>query len=273
MKKSQIDIKIYTLLSTLTTGILILYLIGFIVINGGSTISLDFLTSKPMGMPLGSKGGIYPALIGSLYFGLIALISAGTFALSTSIYISFFCKSNTIKGFLRTIIGIIAGIPSIVLGLFGYGFFVVTMDFGLSILSGGLVLGIMIFPYIEVRLEKSFSEIDKNLLSASYALGVNKTYTFLNIILPATFKDILSSLCLGLSLALGASAPILVTGAVTYAKVPNSIMSPAMALPVHLYYLIAEGISVESAYGTAFVMIIILFILNSIPFLFSKEKV
>lgn len=271
MKRKHIDIQLYSIVSTVLGTITILYLIGFIMAKGGKSLNLDFLTLSPMGMPLGSKGGVYPALIGSLYFGLVAIISAGILSISTAIYISFYCKFSKIKNLMRTIIGIIAGIPSIVLGLFGYGFFVVNLGFGLSILSGGLVLGIMIFPYIEVGVEKIFIEVDKNLLNASYALGINKTYTFFKIVLPITYKEILSSLCLGLSLALGASAPLLITGAVTYAKVPNSIFSPAMALPVHLYYLISEGISTENAYGTAFVMILILLILNSIPFMFNKK--
>ena len=272
MKKNQMDIKIFSLFSTALAGIITLYLIGFIMVNGGKSISFDFLTSKPMGMPLGSEGGIYPALIGSFYFGIVALISSGIISISTATYMIFYCKSNKIRAFLRTIIGVIAGIPSIILGLFGYGFFVVQMGFGLSVLSGGLVLGIMIFPYMEVRLEKIFTEVDKNLLTASYALGINKTYTFFTIIIPLTFTEILSTLFLGLSLALGASAPILVTGAVTYAKVPNSILSPAMALPVHLYYLISEGISLKNAYGTAFIMVLILFLLNLIPFIFSRRE-
>lgn len=272
MKEKQMDIKIYSLISTSLSFIIILYLFGFIIVNGGKSISLEFLISKPTGMPLGSEGGIYPAIIGSLYFGFVAITSAGILSISTSLYICFYCKSYQVKSLMRTIIGIIAGIPSIVLGLFGYGFFVVKMCFGLSIISGGLVLGIMIFPYIEVQLEKIFIEVDKDILTASYALGINKTYTFFKIILPLTYKHILSSLSLGLSLALGASAPILITGAVTYAKVPNSVFSPAMALPVHLYYLIAEGISIENAYGTAFVMMILLFLLNLIPSIFYKKE-
>lgn len=272
MKKSQYSMKIYMICSTSLATLIVLYLLGFIIVNGSSSFSMDFILSSPKGMPIGSSGGIYPALIGTIYFGLVAIIFSGILSLSMALYLCFYCNNSKIKSILRTIIGIIAGIPSIVLGLFGYGFFVVTLNLGLSILSGGLVLGIMIFPYIETNLEKVFLEVDKSLLSSSYALGVNKTYTLFKLVLPTVRKEILSTFSLGTSLALGASAPILLTGAVTFSKVPKSILSPAMALPVHLYYLMAEGISVENAYGTAFVMILLLFILNAIPFLTSKKS-
>lgn len=271
MKRRNLDINIYLILSSIIVGFIILYFLGFIFIKGGLNISIDFLTESPKGMPIGSEGGILPALIGSLYFGLIALGSSSLLSLSMSIYLSYYCKNNYFKGFMRTIIGIIAGIPSIVLGLFGYSFFVVKLNYGISILSGGLVLGIMIFPYMEVNLEKIFLEVDKNLITASYALGVNRSYTLLKIVIPMTYRQILSTLCLGLSLALSASAPLLITGAVSYTKIPKSVFSPAMALPVHLYYLIGEGVSTKNAYATAFVIIIILLILNSIPFIFSKK--
>lgn len=272
MKKNQaVAVKILSALSMTLTIVIIIYLIGFILINGGHKINSNLIFSMPKGMPLGKEGGVYPAIIGSLSFGAVAIISSGILSLSVSLYTCFYCESKKMLHILRTIIGILAGIPSIVLALFGYGFFVVQLNFGLSILSGGLVLGIMIFPYIEIRLEKIFLEVDRQMLLASYALGINKTHTIFTLVLPQTLMKIISSFCLGLSLALGASAPILITGAITYGKIPKSIMSPAMALPVHLYYLIAEGVSTQQAYKTAFILITILLFLNLIPFIFSGK--
>lgn len=271
-KTKSIAIKLYTILTSVLVIGIILHLFVFIFLNGGKNISLDFITSSPKGMPIGSSGGIFPALIGSLYFGAIAISSSSILAISMAIYICYYCTKDNLKTFLRTIIGIIAGIPSIVLGLFGYSFFVVKLKYGISLLSGGLVLGIMIFPCIEVKLEKILLEVDKNLISASYALGVTKSYTVFKIILPITIREVISTLCLGFSLAISASAPILITGAVMNSKIPKSILSPAMALPVHLYYLIGEGISTENAYATAFVMIVLLLILNFLPFILCRKS-
>lgn len=271
-KTKSVAIKVYTILTSILVIGIMLHLFVFIFVNGGKNISVDFIVSTPKGMPIGSSGGIFPALVGSLYFGVIAITSSSILAISMAIYICYYCTNSHFKTLLRTIIGIIAGIPSIVLGLFGYSLFVVKLKYGISLLSGGLVLGIMIFPYMEVKLEKIFLEVDKNLISASYALGINKSYTIFNIILPITIREVISTLCLGFSLAISASAPILITGAVMNAKIPKNILSPAMALPVHLYYLIGEGISTENAYATAFVMIILLLILNSLPFILCRKS-
>lgn len=264
MKKKNLWIKIYTICSSVLSIFIVLYLIGFIAYKGGSAISLQFIIDEPKGMPLGSEGGILPAILGSLYFTGVAMITSLVLAFSLSVYIVFYLKDERIKGLLRTIIGVIAGIPSIVLGLFGYTLFVVKFGFGISILSGGLVLGIMVFPYVEVRLEKSFMEIPSSLLEASYSLGVNRFYTLMHLIIPMSFKEILSTTTLGANLAMGAAAPVLLTGAVMYGRTPKGLFSPAMSLPTHLYYLISEGISPENAYATAFVMLIILLILNGI---------
>lgn len=272
MKNKNLFIKAYCIITTMLSMFIVIYLLGFIIYKGGKNISLEFIRQQPKGMPLGSSGGIFPAIIGSLYFTIVAIITAVILAFSISVYIIFYLRNEKIKGILRVIIGVIAGIPSVVLGLFGYTFFVVKLGFGISILSGGLVLGIMVFPYIEIKLEKTFIEIDKSLITASYSLGVNKFYTLINLIIPMTSKEILSTLAIGASFAIGAAAPILLTGAVMYAKTPRNIFSPAMALPVHLYYLINEGISKQNAYATAFLMIIILFILNGIPYIFSFMK-
>lgn len=240
-------------------------LFGYIFIQGGRELSLSFLTNTPQGFPLGVEGGIWPAIVGSFWFTTIACAFGSFLALPTAIFLAFYAKTTLIVSLCHFLIHSMAGIPSIILGLFGYTFFVVTLGFGVSLLSGGLILGIMIFPFIEVRVEKTLLEFPNNITQASISLGITKTWTLFHLILPGCMGDIAKIIALGGSFAMGATAPILFTGAVLFAPSPRSIFSPAMALPNHLYILVGQGISISKAYGTALVLIVLLLILNVVP--------
>lgn len=217
---------------------------------------------------MGSAGGIWPAVIGSLLVTLIAGLVATCLAFFTAIYVIFYCKQEMIKLIVNLIIQCIAGIPSIVLGLFGYAFLVIKLGMGLSILASGITLAIMIFPFIEIRLQKILQETSKELLETSASLGVNTSYTVINLLLPMYKKQIISIVTLASGFAMGAAAPVMLTGCVINAPVPKSLFSPFMSLPYHLYILIGEGISLENAYSTAFVLMILVLLMNllaSIP--------
>ncbi len=268
-------IKLWSFVSGIIVIALVLYINIYIFSKGIHGLNYNFLFSTPRGFPLGTEGGIFPAIIGSIYFTGIACFFASIIAISTALYLSFYCKNKYLYGIISIVIQSTAGIPSIVLGLFGYTFLVVYLKLGISLLSGGIVLGIMIFPFIEVRVQKSLEEIDKDIIYASYALGASKSYTFFKIILPTCFSEILSAVALAGGFAMGATAPIMFTGGVVNAPVPNGILSPAMALPYHLYILIGEGISIENSYRTASVLLLFLLILNSVSILaelFRKVK-
>lgn len=232
-------------------------------------INFSFLTDRPKGTPIGSQGGIFPAIVGSLYFTLTACVFATILSLVIAIYLKFYCTKEKYMKMLRIVIGIIGGIPSIILGLFGYSFLVVHLNFGISILSGGLVLGIMIFPYMEIKFEQIFHDIDQAYKTNVYSLGVNTYYYIFHLVIPLAWRDIVSTISLMSSMAMGASAPLLLTGAVFYSKAPKSILSPAMALPLHLYHLVSESISIENAFATAGVLLIILILLNMVTWLLS----
>lgn len=263
MKKSRYPIlKSWIILSAVIVISIILFIILFIFAKGIPFIDLQFLFDRPRGMPLGVEGGIFPAIMGSLYFTLIAVFFASIIAISVAVYIKFYAISSKITALMHLVIQSITGIPSIVLGLFGYSFLVVYLNMGVSLLAGGLTLGVMIFPFIEVRVEKILNEVDKEMIYSSYALGLSKSYTFFKLILPICFNDILSTITLAAGFAMGAAAPVIFTGAVINSSVPKSILSPAMALPYHLYILVGEGISLDMAYATASVLLILLFLIN-----------
>ncbi|SHI03758.1 phosphate ABC transporter membrane protein 2, PhoT family [Clostridium collagenovorans DSM 3089] len=271
-KKKNSFITLWSFISLVIVISIILFVFSFIFIKGFRVINLNFLTKRPSGFPPGSEGGIYPAIMGTLYLVLISGVVASILAISTSIYCRFYCTSKRYKAIISLCIQCIAGIPSIVLGLFGYSFLVLNLNLGKSLLSAGITLGIMIFPYIEIRIEKLFNEIPKDMIEASYSLGVSKSYTILKIVIPHSFRDIVSSITMACGFAMGATSPIILTGAVLSAPMPKSILSPFMALPSHLYMLLGEGISVENAYGTTLVLLAMVLVLNIISLVLTIGK-
>lgn len=256
--------KIWIVFSTFLVVTVVIYIFGYIIKNGIGTISKEFIFDGPKGMPIGSEGGVFPAIVGSIFLMLIACGFASILAISTAIYTVFYCKSKRIEGIIHLIVQCMSGTPSIVLGLFGYTLLVLYLGLGRSLLSGGITLGIMIFPYIQVRVEKTLREVNNTIISSSYVLGVSKLYTIFRLVLPICRADIISAITLAGGFAMGATAPIILTAAVIFAPTPESLSSPVMALPFHLYMLTGEGISLEKAYGTAFVLIMILLIINII---------
>ncbi|KZL92249.1 phosphate ABC transporter permease PstA [Clostridium magnum] len=268
----NIPFALWYFISTFIVVSIVIFIFGYIFIKGAPAINLQFIVDSPKGTPLGMEGGILPAILGSLALVLIACISSAILGISTAIYLCFYCNKESIITLVHLIVSCIAGIPSIVLGLFGYSFLVYFCNFGVSLISGGITLGIMIFPYIEVIAEKSIREVDKDLIFSSYALGVDKCYTFFHIILPSCKGEILSGIIMSGGFAMGAAAPVMLTSAVVSAPNPDSLFSPVMALPYHLYILVSQGISFEKAYGTALVLIIIVIILNFTAALLVEKR-
>lgn len=273
--KERIEDKLFKLwisISALVLGMVILFIFTYILWNGLPSIDLEFIFSSPKGVPLGSDGGIFPAIIGSLLLMLVSSVFASFLAIATSIYVVFYIKSKKILDLIHLIIHCMAGIPSIVLGMFGYTLLIVYFNIDRSLLTASITLGVMIFPYIQVRVEKIFNEIDREVLNSSYALGISKSYTIFRLILPIYKSQIISTILLAGGFAMGATAPIILTGAVIFAPIPNSLSSPIMALSFHLYILAGEGISLDNAYATAAILIIILFIINILSLAYSFKN-
>lgn len=256
----------------MTVGI-ILFLFGYVFYRGAGTISIEFLTQSPKGLILGEEGGIFPAIVGSFLFTATAIILGGIPAAATALYLVFFCKNTKMEKILHGVIQSISGVPSIVLGLFSYTFLVRDLNFGRCIFSAGVALAVMILPFIEVRAEKAFREVPVSMVQSSYALGCSRFYTIWHIILPMCRGELISGIILGGCYAMGATAPMIFTGAVAYAAVPDSIFAPAMALPLHLYLLVAQGAtSMDMAYGTAFVMMAIILISNAAATIYARRS-
>lgn len=265
--------KIWAYVSMTLVVCIILFLFGYVFYRGAGTISWEFLTEAPKGAVLGEEGGIFPAIVGSLCFTATAIVLGGVPAIATALFMVFYCKSKKLTGTIRTVIQCISGIPSIVLGLFAYSFLVRDLSWGRCILSSGVALAIMILPFIEVRAEKAFRELPAQMIQASYALGCSRFYTVWRIVLPACKGELVSGVILGGCYAMGATAPLIFTGAVAYSSLPSSLMAPAMAMPMHLYLLVAQGAtSMDMAYGTAFVMMALILISSLLATIYARRS-
>ncbi len=269
MKVKTALIKVWAALSCGLTLGLVFFLFAYVFVKGGSAISWEFLTTVPKGVVIGTEGGILPAIVGSAWYTGIACLFATVLGVSTAVFQVFYCKNDKISGAISLVMQCMAGVPSIVMGLFGYSLLVLTLGWGKCILAGGVTQGIMILPLIQVRSEKALREIDTAQVKASYALGISRAYTIRRIVLPQSLSQLVSGVILGACHAMGAAAPLIFTGAVIMSKVPKSVMKPAMALPYHLYMLLTQGTSSENAYGTAFVMMMVVLLTNSLATWFA----
>lgn len=262
--KQSAAFNIFRLISFLIVAILFVIL-GFIVVRGASAISWTFLTAMPEdGM---TKGGIYPAIIGTLYLVAGSMIFAFPIGVLSGIYINEYARDGILKRFMKLMTNNLAGIPSIVFGLFGMAFFVKGLDFGDSILAGSLTLGLLALPLVIRTTEEALKAVENSFRHGSYALGATKIQTIYRVTLPIAFPNIITGLILSIGRVSGETAPILFTVAAYFLpKLPHSIYDQVMALPYHLYVITTSGTNIEEsramAYGTALVLILIVLIVN-----------
>lgn len=272
IRKKDFFIKLWAYISGIFVIFTVIFIFGYIFFKGYKAISFKFLTDVPKGIILGKEGGIAPAIIGSFLSTGLACIFAGIFSLCTSIYLVFYEKNIKRIQFIHSVIKCIGGIPSIVTGLFGYTMFTLYLGLGRSVISGALTLAVMIFPVMEIRIEKSLREVNKNIINASYSLGVSKIYTIFKIAIPSAKEYIISAVLLGYSYAIGATAPVMFCMTVINSPVSFDITKPSMTLSYHLYTLLTQGISYEMAYGTAFVLLVVILAVNIFCRFIIKNK-
>jgi len=229
-----------------------------IIINGISVINWDFLTKPPADNM--TKGGIMPAIVGTFYLIVGAIVVGLPLGVASAVYLSEYARQGRLVRGIRIGINCLAGVPSVVFGLFGLGFFVVFLKFGSSILSGSLTLGFLILPTIIGASEEALKAVPQTFREASLALGVSKWKTIRKIVLPAALPGILTGSILGIGRAAGETAPIMFTAAAFFtARLPNSVFDEVMALPYHIYVLATAGTHIEETrpiqFGTSLVLI------------------
>jgi phosphate transport system permease protein len=257
----------FGILSTLSYSIIaILFIIlSFIIYKGIGVINWNFISQMPEeGM---TKGGIYPAIIGTLYLVGGSILFAFPIGVLAAIYMNEYVKDGIFKKVIKQMTNNLAGIPSIVFGLFGMSLFVNKLGFGDSILAGSLTLGLLALPVVIRTTEEALKAVDNTFRQASIGLGASKWETTSKVVLPIAFPNIITGLILSIGRVSGETAPILFTVAAYFLpKLPTSIFDQAMALPYHLYVISTSGTNIEEsrpiAYGTALVLIIIVLIAN-----------
>ena len=245
-------------LSALVITLALLGIIAFLFYNGIRAITWDFLTLPPTDSM--TKGGIMPAIVGTFYLTVGAIVVALPLGVVSAIYLTEYAKQGLFIRIIRIGVNCLAGVPSVVFGLFGLGFFVVFLRFGSSILAGSLTLGILILPTIIGAAEEALKAVPQTFREASLALGVTKWRTISRIVLPSALPGILTGAILGVGRAAGETAPIMFTAAAFFtAALPKSIFDEVMALPYHIYVLATAGTHIEQTrplqYGTALVLI------------------
>ncbi|MFV0520682.1 MAG: PstA family ABC transporter permease [Lachnospirales bacterium] len=245
----------------------------YIFLKGIAVVDFNFIFDKPRGLPLGTEGGIFPAIMGTIFLGALSSLFASGIALFLSIYLFFYLKKGFYKNFIHSILFFMSGFPSVIFGLVFYTIFIYKLNIQRSLFTASLTVAIMIIPFITLRLLQIFKYENEEIILTALSLGYTKSFTIFKIVLPNTKKQIISAIILGMSYGIGATAPVMFTGAVLFADVPNSIFEPFMTLPYHLYFLIADGISIENAYGTAFVLMILMLIINLLPRIINFEKI
>ncbi len=267
----------FLLLATLLVIVPVGLIVVIIIQKGIPAMNWQFLTDIPrQGM---RSGGIFPAIIGTVYLVTGAIIFALPVGLMAAIYLSEYSKDNFLTRIIRLAIVNLAGVPSVVYGLFGFALFVVFFKFGASILSGSLTLGIMILPIIITTSREALESVPYSFREVSLSLGASKWQTIRHIVLPNAISGILTGTILGLGRAAGETAPILFTVAAFYLpQMPNSIFDQVMALPYHLYVISTQVPNVDEKirYGTALVLLTLVLFMNLIAIIirnkFRKKK-
>lgn len=267
----------FLFLATLLVVIPVGLIIVIIIKKGLPAVNWQFLSDIPrQGM---RAGGIFPAIVGTVYLVTGAIIFSLPIGIMAAIYLSEYAKDNLLNRMIKLAIVNLAGVPSVVYGLFGLALFVVFFKFNASILSGSLTLGIMILPIIITASREALESVPYSFREVSLSLGASKWQTIRQAVLPNAIAGILTGVILGLGRAAGETAPILFTVAAFYLpQLPKSIFDQAMALPYHLYVISTQVPNVDEKirYGTALVLLALVLFMNLVAIIiryqFRKRK-
>jgi phosphate transport system permease protein len=258
------------------TGAIILFIIlSFVLYNGIHILSWDFITKPPVEAM--TKGGIFPVIIGTILLTLICMIVVIPIGVTTAIFLAEYSKPGLLLKTVMMSIYTLAGVPSVVFGLFGLAVFVVAFNFGMSLLAGSLTLAIMVLPYIISTSEEALKAVPYSFKEASLACGATKWQTIRKVILPTAMPGILTGAILGTAKASGETAPIMFTAAAFFTPgVPKSLFEPIMALPYHIYVLATAGTHIEETrpiqYGTALTLIILVIGMNLLGIILRSRQ-
>lgn len=270
-RKDQILNAFVWLSAALTVGFLF-WIIWYILSNGLQHVDWKFISGDYT--RTGDEQGIFPMIVSTIYMVIASIAVAAPMGIMTAIYLTEYAKvgSKLVK-VIRFCTESLAGIPSIIFGLFGMTFFVAILGLGFSILSGALTLSILILPVIIRTTEEALMSVPQTYREGSYGLGASKIYTIWRLILPSAMPGILTSVILSIGRVIGESAPVFLTAGMV-ARIPDSLFDSGRTLTVHLYKLTTELFTIDEwnqAYGTATVLIVVVLLINMITKLIARR--
>jgi len=255
-------------LFTFITVAILVFIIVFILRKGLPAITWEFLSRNPVDM--GRSGGIFSTIVGTLALTLMALLVATPLGVGTAIYLAEYTSENRMTRIIRFGAECLAGIPSIIFGLFGFILFVTTLGFGWSILSGGLTLAFMILPTIIRTSEEAIRSVPASYRQVSFSLGSTKWQTVSRVVLPSALPGIVTGVILSIGRSIGETAAVIFTAG-SVLRLPSSVFSSSRTMAVHFYILAREGISMSMAYGTAAVLVVSILVINLLTY-YLMEK-
>lgn len=238
---------------------LLFFIMAYILIKGAPSLSVPFLTQNPSDM--GRSGGIFSTIIGTLMVTAVAIIVATPLGVGTAFYLTEYTREGMVTRIIRFSAESLAGIPSIVYGLFGFIFFVMYLKLGWSVLSGGMTLAVMILPTIIRTSEEAILTVPRMYREVSFSLGGTRWQTISGVVFRSALPGIATGVILGIGRSIAETAAVILTAGSSL-RMPDSLFSPARTMAVHFYILAREGISMERAYGTAALMIILILLIN-----------
>ena len=264
--KEFFGINLLRLFILITIGFLITFLY-VIFSKGGKMLTWEFISQPPRRFM--TEGGIYPAIVGTFWLTVLSIGFALPLGVLTSIFLTSYARPYWLVRIVRVAINTLAGVPSIIYGLFGLTVFVRMFHFDVSILSGALTLGVLAMPVIINASEEAIRSVPKDFREASLALGATERQTIMKVILPTALPNILTGTIISIGRVAGETAPILFTAATFYSRIlPTSVMDEVMALPYHIYALMTEGSHADKqvpiAYGTAVVLLLMVLMVSTL---------
>jgi len=244
------------------TVVVLALIIGYVVVEGIGSVSWDFLITEPKG-GLSGEGGISTAIVGTFYIAALTILIATPFGLGAAIYLSEYATDNWVTKAIRFGVETLAGVPSIIFGLFGFALFVTVLHFNFSILSGALTLACLVLPTFIRTAEEAIKAVPNSYREAGLALAATKWQTISRVVLPAALPGIITAVILCVGRAVGETACLYVTMG-SSAAMPTSFLSSGRTLALHLYYLAMETRALDKAMATGVMLIIIILVINGI---------
>lgn len=268
-KRTPLSLLLYllVLISTVFTAGILIYLIGYILVHGVPYFTKDLFSLKYTS----TNVSLFPAMVNTVSMTALALLFAVPLGIFSAVYlVEYAKKGNRLVGIVRITAETLSGIPSIVYGLFGMLFFVTTLKWGLSILSGAATLAIMILPAVMRTSEEALKSVPDSFREGSFGLGAGKLRTVFQIVLPSAVLGILSGVILAVGRIVGETAALMYTAG-TVAEIPSNVMGSGRTLSVHMYALSSEGLHINQSYATAVVLLVVVIIINAVSTFIAKR--